>query len=111
MTRLNIRKHLLKSGAPEGGPGKAVVDISIIDLEFRLVRDIVIENKLLIINGISALFVVLDRKADIEGGTDIDSDMIDKLLRCRLSAFSCHQPALLSSRFACSICSAKRTAF
>jgi hypothetical protein len=43
VTRLNIRKHLLKSGAPEGGPGKAVVNIGIIDLELRLVRDIVIE--------------------------------------------------------------------
>ena len=40
MSRLNVREHLLKCRAPERGSGKAVVDIGVIDLKFRLVRNI-----------------------------------------------------------------------
>ena len=60
MSRLNIGKHLLKSRPPEGDPGKAVVDIGVIDPELRLICEIIIQYEPLVFNGIAALFVILD---------------------------------------------------
>ena len=66
MTCLNIRKHLLETGAVEIRACRPVVDIGIVDNEIRLVRQEVIQHQLLVLHGTAAFLVIFHRKTDIQ---------------------------------------------
>ena len=66
MARLDIRKHLLETGAVEVRARRPIVDIGIIDNEIRFVRKEIIQHQLLVFHRTAPLFIILHRKTDIE---------------------------------------------
>ena len=52
MTSFNIGKHTLKTRTVKGSPGQTVINVGVINLKFGLVRYIIVNNELLIFNGL-----------------------------------------------------------
>lgn len=82
--------------SPIDSPGQTVINVGVINLKFGLVRYIIVDNELLIFNGVTALLAVLNRKSDIQSGVDEQVIMHGYCFGYVLSAFPCHQPTLLS---------------
>ena len=90
MTGFYFLKHLLEGGTIVIQSGQAVVDICFYYLKFRLVRQVILDNQLLVFQGIPAIAVVLNRQADINGSTNEDGPLHWRFHNDIFSAFPCH---------------------
>ena len=74
----------------EIGACSAVVHIGVVNNKFRPSCQKVFQHQLLVLNGMSALFVILHGQPDIKGGADIEGSIAHRRCRLILSALSCH---------------------